>query len=269
MTNSEINSAILAEEASANKGKNMIAVVSGRRGSGKTWFSINLAHALSLFKQKVILFDGDCGLNNTKIQLGLDFASDLDAVIYGNKSLNQVVFNYDKGHFDIAIGNPGSSGLSTMSIGRLQILGDDLNIWAQNYDKMILDTSSGLTNSAKVLVSICQSAIIICTDEPQSITDNYALIKLITTRNPRTSINVVINQVNSIEEGMRAYQILDKACREFLKISPHLLGIIRQDTRVRDSIRNQSTIISRYPQSEAALDVISVAQRILKNEQSN
>lgn len=258
-----------AEEAMQVKGKNMLAVISGYRGCGKTWFSLNLAHAMSLYKQRVMLFDGDCGLNNTKIQLGLEFANDLDSVIYGNRTLNQVIFNYDKGRFDIAVGNPGSSGLSTMSIGRLQILGDDLNLVSQNYDKMILDMSSGISNSTKVLAGMSQSAIIICNDTPHSIVANYELIKIMSTRYPNTSLGVVINQVNYIEDGLRAYKLLKKACNEFLKFTPPLRGIIRHDTRVRDSIRNQSTIISRYPESEAALDIMAVAKRILQDEQFN
>lgn len=258
------NSLIFAEGASALKGKNMIAVISGRRGSGKTWFAINLAQALSLFRQKVLLFDGDCGLNNIKIQLGLGSANDLNSVMSGEKSLNQVVFDYDKGHFALAVGNPGASGLSTLSIGRLQILGEDLNILAQNYDHTILDMRSGISNPTKVLAGMSKSAIVICTDDPQSITESYGLIKILTTRYPQTAVSIVINQVNDINNGLRTYNMLDKACREFLKISPPLLGVIRQDTRVRDSIRNQSTIINRYPESEAALDVIAIAKRILK-----
>ncbi len=256
-----------AKESIQTKGKNIVAVVSGFRGCGKTWFSVNLAHALSLYKQKVMLFDGDCGLNNTKVQLGLEFANDLDAVIYGNRTLNQIIFNYEKGKFDIAVGNPGSSGLSTMSLGRLQILGDDLNLVSQNYDKLILDMSSGITNSTKVLAGMSQSAIVICNDNPQSIIDNYEMIKIMSARYPNTSLSIVINQVNYIEDGLRTYKMLKKACSEFLKITPPLRGIIRQDTRVRDSIRNQSTIISRYPESEAALDIMAVAKRIITNEQ--
>ncbi len=266
MSKTDTNPHNFAESVTALKGKNMIAVVSGRRSSGKTWFSITLAQALGIFKQKVLLFDGDCGLNNVKIQLGLDMANDLNAVMSGEKSLNQVVFDYDKGHFAITAGNPGASGLATLSVGRLQILGDDLNILAQNYDKTILDLRSGLSNPSKVLAGMSQYAIIICTDEPQSVTDNYGLIKLLSSRYPKTSLSVVINQVNDINAGLRTYSMLNKACEEFLKISVPLLGVVRQDTRVRDSIRNCSTIINRYPQSEAALDVISIAKRILGNE---
>lgn len=265
MKDNKENPAVFAEEVASLKGKNMIAVVSGRRNSGKTWLSINLTHALSLFKQKVILFDGDSGLNNAKIQLGLEYPNNLDSVIYGNNTLNQAVYAYDKGRFDIIVGNSNSAGLTTMSIGRLQILGDDLNILAQNYDKMILDISSGLTNPAKVLTGMSQMALVICTDAPQSITDNYGLIRLITSHYPRTNMGVIINQVNSMEDGMRAYRMLEKSCRNFLSIIPPLLGIVRQDTRVRDSIRNQSTIISRYPESEASLDIMTIARRIITN----
>ena len=88
-----------------------------------------------------------------------------------------------------------------------------------------------------------------------------------TSRYPNTSLRIVINQVNYIEDGYRTYKLLKKASSEFIKNVPTLLGIIRQDTRVRDSIRNQSTIISRYPQSEASLDIMAIAQRIIKNEQ--
>ncbi|MDD7313535.1 MAG: AAA family ATPase [bacterium] len=266
MTTGEKDTAIFAESAAALKGKNMIAVTSGCRGSGKTWFAVTLAHALSLFKQKVILFDADSGLNNARTQLGLSPKKDLDSVIYGCQTLNQVVFPYDKGRFDIIAGTPGSSGLMTMSVGRLQILGDDLNILAQNYDKAILDISSGLTNPEKVLAGMSGEVIIVCLDTPQSVTETYALIKAFATRYPKAGVNLVINQVNTIEDGLRTYEMITKACREFLKVTLPLLGVVRQDTRVRDSIRNQSTIISRYPQSEAALDVMAIANRILKNE---
>ncbi|MBE6459356.1 MAG: MinD/ParA family protein, partial [Alphaproteobacteria bacterium] len=104
-----------------------------------------------------------------------------------------------------------------------------------------------------------------CTDEPTSLTDAYAFIKIMTMQYPKSDINIVVNQANSIREGQRTYDILLKACTNFLKITPPLLGIIRKDTRVRDSIRNQSSILTRYPNSEAAEDVVAIAKRLLMN----
>lgn len=269
MTNEPVNTTVFAEATAALKGKNIIAVVSGHRNCGKTWFSVTLANALGLFKQKVLLFDADSGITNVRSQIGANAKKELDEVIFSGYSLNQTVSNYDKGRFDIIVNNSRSTGLKTMSIGRLHILGDDLDILAQSYDKTILDISAGIDNSSKVLSGLAQSIIVICTNDPQSITKSYELIKQISSHYSNKVIKIVINQVNSIEEGMRAYSVLLKACQEFLKISPSLLGVIRQDTRVRDSIRNQNTIINRYPQSEAALDVIAIAKRILNNEQFN
>src|SRR5574344_1031764 len=92
---------------STRQGRNMIAVASGKGGVGKTWFSVTLAHALSGFKQKTLLFDGDLGLANVDIQLGLMVKDDLGSVIAETKTLNQVITHSDKAHCDIIAGRSG------------------------------------------------------------------------------------------------------------------------------------------------------------------
>ena len=248
---------------SLRKGRNMIAVASGKGGGGKTWFSVTLAHALSSLRQKTLLFDGDLGLANIDIQLGLMVKDDLGSVIAGAKTLNQIIHHCDKTHFDIIAGRSGSAGLASMPVGRLQILGEDLSLLASNYNKVILDMGAGVEKPVRILSGMAEKIIVLCTDEPTSLTDAYAFIKIMAMQYPKCNLNVVINQANSIREGQRTYDTLLKACRNFLKISPELLGIIRRDTRVRDSIRNQAPLISRYPTSEAAEDVIAIAGKLI------
>lgn len=250
----------------AQKGRNMISVASGKGGVGKTWFTITLAQALSAFKQKTLLFDGDLGLANVDIQLGLMVKYDIGSVINGGMTLNQVVNYYDKGRFDIIAGRSGSAGLASMPIGRLQLLGEDLSVLAMNYDKVILDMGAGVEKPVRILSGFAEKIIVICTEEPTSLTDAYAFIKLMSMQYPKCLINIVVNQANSIKEGQRTYETMAKACRNFLNINPPLLGIIRRDTRVRDSIRNQVPLISRYPTSEAAEDVVSIAKKLILDD---
>ena len=245
------------------KGKNMIAVASGKGGVGKTWFSVTLAHALSGFKQKTLLFDGDLGLANVDIQLGLMVKDDLGSVVAETKTLNQVVTHSDKTHFDIIAGRSGSAGLASMPIGRLQILGEDLTLLSHSYNKVILDMGAGVEKSVRILSGMAETIIVVCTDEPTSLTDAYAFIKIMSMQYPKCNLNIVVNQANSVREGEHTYETLLKACNNFLKISPPLLGVIRRDTRVRDSIRSQMPLISRYPTSEAAEDVIAIARKLI------
>ncbi len=251
-------------EPSYYKGKNMIAVMSGRHGSGKTWLAVSLAQVLSAMKQKVLLFDGSGGINNIKKQLGLDDCPDLDKVIYQGDCLNQIITCYNKGHFDLILSNPSSSGLATMSIGCLQIFGDDLNIISQEYDKVILDIDVNDNDAAHVLAGMSKSVIVVCGNSVASMTESYQIIRDFYTRYPQTDIKVLINQADNYTEGQRTFAGLASTCQRFLNYTPKLLGIVREDTRVRDAIRNQTTVINRYPQSEASLDVIAVAKEILK-----
>jgi len=102
--------------------------------------------------------------------------------------------------------------------------------------------------------------LVVTTDEPTSLTDAYAFIKVTHSERPGADIRVVVNMVNSIREGKRTYNTLLKACEGFLKITPPLLGVVRRDDKVREAIRNQTSILTRFPNCEAVADVEAVAR---------
>jgi len=241
----------------------LIAVASGKGGVGKTFFSITLSQALARRKQRTLLFDGDLGLANIDIQLGLMPQYDLGSVIAGRLSLNQAAMTYETGGFDVIAGRSGSGSLANIPLSRLQILGEDLALLATRYDRVVLDLGAGVEKSVRQLAKAADTILVVTSDEPTALTDAYAFIKITAMERPNTDIRIVVNASNSTREGERTYQTLHKACNGFLKISPPLAGIIRRDARVRDCIRNQMPILTRSPSSEAAMDVEAIADRLL------
>ena len=255
----------LATPVTRNRGRNMYAIASGKGGVGKTWFSITLAHALAKSGQRVLLFDGDLGLANLDIQLGLMPKQDLSNVVGGRLTLNQAIVEYPEGGFDIIAGRSGSGGLANVASSRLQMVSDDLALIAANYDSVLLDLGAGIERTVRQLAHNAQTCIVLLTDEPTSLTDAYAFIKIMHSDRPEIEIKIVTNIVNSTREGERTYNTLLKASQGFLKISPPLLGVIRRDTRVREAIRAQTPLLTRFPNCEAAQDVERIAENLFNS----
>jgi len=135
---------------------------------------------------------------------------------------------------------------------------------AGSYDKVILDLGAGVERTVRQMAQNVATCIVVATDEPTSLTDAYAFIKITHLERPDTDIRVVINMSNSTREGERTFNTLLKACEGFLKMSPTLLGVVRRDDKVRETIRSQSSILTRYPNAEAAVDVEAIALKLLE-----
>ena len=197
------NTNVAPSPAKRGKGQNIIAVASGKGGVGKTFLAITLANALSNKERKVLLFDGDLGLANLDIQLGLMPQQDLGSVIAGRLTLNQAVLPFPQGGFDIIAGRSGSGGLANIPTSRLQMLNEDLALLAQAYDHVILDLGAGVERTVRQLTHNVGTCMVVATDEPTSLTDAYAFIKLTHMERPKLDIRIVINAANSTREGER------------------------------------------------------------------
>ncbi|TVR96694.1 MAG: cobyrinic acid a,c-diamide synthase [Rhodospirillales bacterium] len=245
------------------RARNLLAIASGKGGVGKTWFAITLAHALARARQRVLLFDGDLGLANVDIQLGLMPRLDLASVLGGQTQLLQAVTHYGAGNFDIIAGRSGSGCLSRIAPQRLHGLTDELMMVALSYDHVIIDLGGGIEQTVRELTRRAGGCIVIATDEPTALTDAYAFIKLTRMEQPLGEIRIVVNMAASRTDGERTYATLDRACQGFLKFSPPLLGVVRRDVRVREAIRVQMPLLTGFPSCDAALDVEAVAERLL------
>lgn len=242
---------------------NIIAIASGKGGVGKTWLAVTLAHLFARSGRRVLLFDGDIGLANVDVQLGLTPKHDLGAVIKGDVTLEQAITHYPAG-FDIIAGRSGSTSLANLSLSKLQQLKAELQEIAKNYDHVIIDLGAGIEQYVQFLTSIASRAIVVITDEPTSLTDAYAFIKLAVTRLNRPDIQIVVNQAASQKEGEKTYGALLKACTNFLNVMPPMLGIVRKDNKVRDAIRSQASLIDKAAYTTAATDCAAISIKLMQ-----
>jgi len=242
--------------------KRIVAVASGKGGVGKTWLAITLAHALARGDCRTLLFDSDFGLANVDIQLGLIPQADLQSVISGRLALRQAITAFSEGGFDIVAGRSGTGSLAALPASDLQSLADRLIGAAESYDHVILDLAAGIENAVRYLTRPAARCLVVATEDPTSLTDAYAFIKLTASDFPQTDLAIVVNMASSRQAGERTYRTLLKACENFVKLSPPLAGIIRRDDKVRDAIRHQAPLLTRHPTSNAAADVETLAARL-------
>jgi flagellar biosynthesis protein FlhG len=247
------------------KGKNIVAVASGKGGVGKTWFSITLAHALTRMGKRVLLFDGDLGLANVDVQLGLMPKRDLNDVIRGRLGLDKIVQPYEEGGFDIVAGRSGQASLSALPSQRLAHLRDQILEVADNYDVVICDLGAGVDRTVRMLSAAAVRTMLITTDEPTSLTDAYAFIKLGNAAGMSKNVSVVVNMAPSITEGEKTYKTLLKACENFLRLKPPMAGMVRLDPKVKECIRHQTPLLIRSPNTSAAEDVEKIAEVVWSN----
>ncbi len=248
----------------ALKAPNIIAIASGKGGVGKTWLSITLAHLMARSGRRVLLFDGDIGLANVDVQLGINVSRDLGNVIHGKAHLREVITPYEQGRFDVIAGRSGSASLASVPISILEGIAQELRDLQKDYDAILIDLGAGVETHVRFLASIASRCAVVVTDEPTSITDAYAFIKICLGGGNAPEIQIVVNQAATQKEGENTWALLNKTCTSFLQISPPLLGVIRKDNKVRDAIRHQASIVTRAPHATAATDAATIAIKLLQ-----
>ena len=243
---------------------NVIAITSGFGSMGKTWLAVTLAHAVNYLKKSVLLFDADNGLLNTVFQTGISLNGEIERVLEGKMTLNQIITPLSKKKFDLIADTPGNNVLNNIPIGCLQILREEMAMLAHSYDYTFIDLPTDDKLFSHFLPTPAD-LILVCTNEPSNLVATYNFLQKISDSAKYKNLRIIVNYANSYEEGLRTYNILRHACEKYIKVVPPLLGVVRRDTRVRNAINNQALLLSRYPTSEATQDVIQIARLIVKD----
>ena len=240
-----------------------VAIASGKGGVGKTWFATTLAHALARRGRRVLLFDADLGLANIDIQLGLTPTHDLASVVSGAVPLARAISAFAPGGFDVLAGSSGFGTLSTMDAAAVDRLLAALASAAEGYDHVLLDLGAGLDRAVRRMSAWVDTLLVVATEEPTSLTDAYATLKLHAADRPGGDVRLVVNQVTTAAAGERTSATLARACTVFLGRAPVLAGYIRRDPHVQDAIRRQAPLLVRHPNCPASLDVEAIAAGLL------
>lgn len=240
-------------------GGRLLAVGSGKGGVGKTWLAISLAQALAQAGRRVLLVDGDLGLANVDVQLGLEPQHGLMAVLAGQLDISQAAMPHPAG-FGILPGQSGTGTLAGLDEAALDRLAAALRQAAADWDVVLLDLSAGIDPAVRRLAAAADLLLVVATAEPTSLTDAYAVLKLHRRDSPGGAARLVVNQATDRADGERTWRTLDRACRTFLGAGLPLAGIVRRDARVPEAIRRQAPLLTRHPGCTAAGDVCAIAE---------
>ncbi|SHJ22365.1 flagellar biosynthesis protein FlhG [Desulfatibacillum alkenivorans DSM 16219] len=248
----------------------VVAVTSGKGGVGKTNIVGNLAIALSRMGKRVLILDGDLGLANIDIIYGLHPEFTIKHVLTGEKDLKDVIVKGPEGVSVI----PASSGLADL-VHLTQ--GEKLNLLSEfdgleeDYDIFLIDTGAGISSNIVYFNAAARERIVIATPEPTSITDAYALMKVMFTRHGTRTFKLLVNMVNNEAEADLVFKSLSNALLRFLQdISLEYMGCIKRDDHVPKSVKKQAPLLTLYPKSMAGKGINELAERFLsKGEDSS
>lgn len=250
-----------AQSPSQNRGQ-IVAIASGKGGVGKTSLTLNLARAAAKDGKKVLVFDADLGLANVDVQLGINPTHDLSTAISGKATLADIVTPAPQAGFDVIAGRSGSETLPfTTALERRGLL-KQLEVLAEHYDLILLDIAAGVGDEVLNFANMADNTLLVVTPDPSSITDSYALIKLLNKRHHKNTCRVLVNQPSSATEGRKTYEKIRVAAEKFLGLKVPLFGIMPYDKNYLLTVRQQTLMVDSFPHLEGAENLLALAKNL-------
>ena len=239
----------------------VIAVTGGKGGIGKTNVSVNMSLALAKLGKRVVLMDADLGLANVDVQLGLEPSRNLSDVLNGECSLQEVMIDGPLGLKVV----PAASGVKDMvSLGPQQHAAL-IQIFSEiddQVDVLVVDTAAGISSDVTSFVHAAQEVLVVVCNEPASITDAYALIKVLNRDHGLFKFNVLVNMVDSAKTAHAVFNKLNGVADKFLDVALSYAGFVPQDEMLKKAVRKREPVFTAYPRSESAKSFKDLATKV-------
>lgn len=241
---------------------NLTAVVSGKGGVGKTNVVANLAVASAGLGARVLVVDGDMGLSNLDVLLGMSPTHNVVDVMLGRVALSEALMRGPKGIHVLAAGS-GRHDLEVFERGGTARLLHMIEEAAVDFDLVLIDAGAGIGRVVTELAGAAARVLLVVVPEPTSFTDAYATCKTLWLENPGLVIEALVNCSENVKEGRDTHGHLEMVCTRFLKKHLPLRGVLRRDPRLRDAVIQQRAVVEQYPNSSIAGDFVALAQQLL------
>ena len=241
----------------------IITVTSGKGGVGKTSISVNLGILLARRKQRVLLMDADLQLGKLDVILGAAPRYTLADLVEGNRTIDEIIMHHPSG-IDILPATSGDLDLLNADSRMLKVLSESFASIQTIYDYLIVDTGAGLSPTVLTMALGADKVILIVTPEPASVSDVYAMIKVITNKSPGLPLILVPNRHSSLESGVQLHKKLNLITQKFLNTTIYYGGSIVEDNAVRQAVIRQRPFVMEFPRSQATNNMQLVCHRLLK-----
>lgn len=242
------------QQNSSSRQTRLVTVTSGKGGVGKSNFSLNFALGLREKGHKAILFDVDLGLANLDVLMGITPKRHLLHLIDQEATVWDIM-ETGPGNLEFIAGGSGFTQILQLDNHKLDILFQKLEPLHGYADTIIFDTGAGISQESLRFMLSSDEVILVTTPEPLTITDAYAVIKMIHSRNPQTKVRLVINRATSDREGQATADKLSMVAKRFLDMEISKLGYVMDDDHVTKAVKQQRPYFLAFPQSQASKSI--------------
>ena len=243
----------------------VIAITSGKGGVGKTNIVANLGYALGKAGNKVLIFDADLGLGNLDVLLGLTPRYNLSHVIQGSKQLTEIIVN-GPGTLKILPASSGIQELTTLTSQQKNKIYYELNKLLSEFDIVLIDTAAGISSNVLYFNASANEIMVVVTPEPTSITDAYALMKVLSVRYQEKHFRLIVNQAKNAREADDVSRQLCLVANRFLDVSIEYFGSVLADDNVKAGVRKQKIVSEVSPMSTASRNIAELTHKLVRSQ---